>query len=179
MDKPRATRQKAREPKQPELKEPKAPKAPKATNKRTTTTTTATTPPPAKRAKRDEPKAVETEASHPSGMMTNDMREREAIYFKRFGKKMPVYKPQLHALMKKGVATYGPATPTPVEVEDESEEDLGEEYMDGPSFTQHALDNWENDPATFRRENFPFQIPPQSTDSPEASLAFKLTSRIY
>jgi hypothetical protein len=117
-----------------------------------------------KTAKQIEQKTSETKKPE---LMTNDMKERERYYFEKYGKKMPVYKPQLNALLRKGIDSYGPALHTEVDDDDESEEDLGEEYIDGPSFTRMALDNWKNDPSTFRREDIPFQIPPQSTDSPK------------
>ena len=103
-------------------------------------------------------------------MMTTDMRERERIYEERYGRKMPVIKPALSRLMRDSIAHYGPRINYEEEAVVDSEDDLDGDFMDGPDFTAEALKNWKNDPKKFRRENFAFELPPQSTDSPEVSL---------
>jgi hypothetical protein len=105
-------------------------------------------PSPARQA---EKKNSEPKKSKPT-MMTDDMRERERIYFKKFGRPMPVYNPQLNVSRRRGVPTLQPA----VVEDDSSEEDLGEDYMDGPSFTQLALTHWSRQPEALakRRDEY-------------------------
>lgn len=81
---------------------------------------------------------------------------------------MPVYNPNLNASRRRGVLALPPA---PVE-DDESEEDLGEEYMDGPSFTQLALTSWSRRPEALakQRDEYDAAHPvPSKTNTPEVN----------
>ena len=60
-----------------------------------------------------------------------------------------------------------------IEADDEEEEDIIEaEGGDGPEYTRYFMARFINPPG-FRREDIPFPIPPQSTDSPEVSSPYE------
>lgn len=91
------------------------------------------------------------------------MEDRQRIYFEKYGKKMPEYNPHLNSTLRRKGAS--PSADSTKAVEDESKEDLGEDYMDGPSFTEMSLRNW----ATPYQSSGMFQMPSKSADIPQAS----------
>jgi hypothetical protein len=69
-------------------------------------------------------------------------------------------------LIELGLSIYGKNTNIDDEDEEFSDDGLG--FSDGPEYTAEALERYRNPPG-FKRENIPFDIPLQSTDSPEVS----------
>jgi hypothetical protein len=132
----------------------RAPKSPKAQQ--------------SKHAALAEPKSSVADKS--KDMMPNNIIERERMYMARWGRPMPkaTYGRKVPDFVAESVHLYGRSS----HLEEEEEEELpgiDEEYLGGPSHTYEYMARFRNDPATYRRDKFPFEIPPQSTDSPEVS----------
>ena len=98
-------------------------------------------------------------------VLPDDPDERQELFHKMFNVPSIAKNPKVISLFNTGLETYGPKA-----AEDESDlSDDGLGLLDGPSYTRDAFKKHRNDPKTFRRDLFPHDLPPQSTDKIEVT----------